>query len=123
MEKMQSFFEIGTDTLKNMVWELKESGYRLVQMSCTAGDGYEILYSFDKDYTLVNLRVRLGSGGTAVPSISGIFWNAFAYENEIHDLFGIQVNDMVLDFKGKFYRLKTKTPWASGNGRKEGDDS
>jgi hypothetical protein len=56
-----------------------------------------------------------------LPSISDIYWSAFTYENEIHDLFGIRVSGLVLDFKGRFYRLKTKTPWAQAGGGKEED--
>ena len=32
-----------------------------------------------------------------------MYWNAFIYENEMHDLFGIQVRGMNIDFKGTLH--------------------
>jgi len=42
-------------------------------------------YSFDRDYRFKNLRFTV-KAGEEVQSISCIYWNAFLYENEIHDL-------------------------------------
>ena len=57
---------------------------------------------FDKDYHFENIRITI-TGDTEVPSISGMYWNSFIYENEMHDLFGIQVRGMNIDFKGTLY--------------------
>ena len=87
-------------------------GYRLVQIGCTkAGDLYEINYSFDKDYHFENIRISI-TGDTEVPSISGMYWNSFIYENEMHDLFGIQVRGMNIDFKGTLIRTAVKHPFS-----------
>ena len=36
---------------------------------------------------------------------------ALLYENEMHDLFGINVKNMAIDYKGTFYRTAVKTPF------------
>lgn len=95
-------------------------GYRLVQIGCTRADGkFEINYSFDKDYRFENLRLLLQEGGT-LPSISAVYFGAFIYENEIHDLFGITVTGMNIDFKGTLYRTTVKYPF-SADTTKEGE--
>jgi len=90
----------------------RNEGYRLVQIGCTkVGDLYEINYSFDKDYHFENIRISI-PGDTEVPSISGMYWNSFIYENEMHDLFGIQVRGMNIDFKGTLIRTAVKFPFS-----------
>jgi len=94
------------------VERFRNEGYRLVQIGCTkVGDLYEINYCFDKDYHLEVLRITIGAD-TEVPSISGMYWNAFIYENEMHDLFGIQVRGMNIDFKGTLIRTAEKYPFS-----------
>jgi ech hydrogenase subunit D len=103
------------------VKEFYDSGYRLVQISCTRTKGLEVNYSFDRDYGFVNLRVVLPAEGAELPSISGIFWSAFLYENEMHDLFGIKVEGMAVDFQGKFFRTSVRSPFNPENIIKEGN--
>jgi ech hydrogenase subunit D len=98
-----------------------QDGYRLVQIGCTKVDGkFEINYSFDKDYRFENLRIELQEGGT-LPSISAVYFGAFIYENEIHDLYGISVTGMNIDFKGTLYRTTVKYPFSTDT--KKEDDS
>jgi ech hydrogenase subunit D len=35
------------------------------------------------------------------------------YENEIHDLFGVPVDGLAIDFKGNFYKTAVKFPLGS----------
>jgi ech hydrogenase subunit D len=35
------------------------------------------------------------------------------YENEIHDLFGVPVDGLTIDFKGNFYKTAVKYPFGS----------
>lgn len=94
------------------VERFRNKGYRLVQIGCTkAGDLYEINYSFDKDYHFENIRISVLQD-TEIPSISGMYWNSFIYENEMHDLFGIQVRGMNIDFKGTLIRTAVKFPFS-----------
>jgi ech hydrogenase subunit D len=103
---------IDVGKLIGCVERFRNEGYRLVQISCTkVGDLYEINYSFDKDYHFENIRITIGSD-TEIPSISGMYWNSFIYENEMHDLFGIQVRGMNIDFKGTLIRTAVKFPFS-----------
>lgn len=110
---VQNFETVELSNLISRVGDFKAEGYRLVQI-CGVNlddDTYEILYSFDKDHVLTNLRLQVRIGVDEVESITGFFWPAFIYENEIHDLFGIQFNHSALDYKGTFFRIAEETPW------------
>lgn len=102
---------IQKEELVERVARLKEEGCRLAQIGCTRLDGIEVNYSFDRDYEFLNLRLVVPAEGARIPSVSSVYWNAFLYENEMHDLFGIEVEGMALDYKGNFYRMKVKRPF------------
>lgn len=103
--------EIAVGELLDEVRKKSDDGYRLVQIGCTrTGDAFEINYSFDKDYKFENLRVTIGEDVT-MPSISEIYWGSFIYENEMHDLYGILVEGMNLDFKGNLIRTSIPHPF------------
>jgi ech hydrogenase subunit D len=105
---------ISADCLVGRVRALKQGGWRLVQISATRlPEAVELTYSFDLDRQLTNLRLLTLSGGPGIPSISGVYWCALMYENEIHDLFGVVIEGMAVDFKGNFYRTAIKHPFAS----------
>jgi len=119
LQEEQTIIEVALPDLLREVDRLHADGYRLVQIGCTdVGGTYEINYSFDKGYHLKNLRLKVGPD-TEVPSISGIYWGAFVYENEMHDLFGIPVSGINIDFKGTFIRTAKKYPFSVT--RKGGD--
>ncbi len=108
---IQEFEEISASQLLGKVRDLKESGHRLGQVCATTKeDGYEILYSFDKDYVLKNLRLKIGPD-EEVESVTKQYWSAFIYENEMHDLFGIKFLHNELDYGGKFFKTAEPTPW------------
>ena len=94
--------ETALDHISTEVWKLKHDGYRFVTMTCCdRGETHDILYHFDKNYVLENLRLRLPKG-QALPSISKIYFAAALVENEIKDLFGIPVQGLAIDFEGRF---------------------
>ena len=108
----QVITNIDVGKLIGSVEHFRNEGYRLVQIGCTkVGDLYEINYSFDKDYHFENLRITVRQD-TEIPSISGMYWNAFIYENEMHDLFGIQVRGMNIDFKGTMFKTAVRYPFS-----------
>ena len=111
MTETQTILPVTIEDLTSKVKMYFEQGYRLVQIGATKTDVFEMNYSFDKAYELVNLKVTLSSLDTAIPSISGVYWNAFLYENEIHDLFGIPIDGIAVDYKGNFYRTSVKMPF------------
>jgi ech hydrogenase subunit D len=111
MVEEQEMVTIDKKELVGAAAELRATGYRLVQISCTTlADNYEINYSFDRDYRFKNLRLTVKTG-EEVPSISCIYWSAFLYENEMHDLFGIPITNMVIDYRGTLYRTLVPSPF------------
>ena len=94
--------QVTLEEIPTEVWKLKTDGYRFVTMTCCdLGDAHDILYHFDKNYQLKHLRIRLPRG-TALPSVSAIFFAALIVENEMQDLLGVTVSGMAIDFKGRF---------------------
>ena len=111
MIEEQEMVTIDAKGLVGAVSELMATGHRLVQICCTTlAEGYEMNYSFDRDLHYKNLRLPV-KPGEEVQSISRIYWNAFLYENEIHDLFGIPITNIVIDYKGTLYRTCIPTPF------------
>ena len=105
---------ITVETLLEKVRAKKAQGCRLVQISATQLPGQiELTYSFDLDSRLSNLRLSLPGEEPHLPSISSIYLCSILYENEIHDLFGVQVDGIAVDFKGNFYKTAIKFPFAS----------
>lgn len=115
MIEEQKVINIEPRALLGKAAELKQDGWRLVQIGCAVFEGFEINYSFDKDYNFINLRLNVLSIDIEISSISGIYESAFIYENEMHDLFGIKIKDIVIDYKGNFYRTAVKTPFGINN--------
>jgi len=111
MFETQETTVIEKSDLMNQVRQLQEQGYRLVQISCTILNYFQVDYTFDKDYKFKNLRVELPKDARELPSMSKIYLASALYENELHDLFDIKVDGMLIDFHGKFYRTAKKYPF------------
>ena len=119
--KTQNFVPVTASGLMAAVQDLTAGGHRLGQACCTkTADGFEILYSFDKDHELVNLKLPVEEG-QEVMSISSVCWPAFIYENEIHDLFGISFKHLALDYGGHFFKIAEQTPWNPKKQEQEGE--
>ena len=104
---------------------LKGAGARFVQMHAerNVDDGtYRLLYTFinvraaqehiaqDGSYAIENLVVEGIDRYQEIPSISSYYPAVFPFENEAHDLFGLAITDMQIDFKGFFYQVSTAEP-------------
>lgn len=114
MNEEQTFEKIPVALLLERVSAFQQQGYRLVQI-CAAKmpESLELTYSFDLADRLANLRLELPLHALKVPSVSSIYWAAFIYENEMHDLYRLTVEGMAVDFCGQFYR--TAVPYAFGS--------
>ena len=98
---LQNLVEIEVDQLLNVTHEMMDNGYRFITLTCvTLGENMvDITYHYDKNYEMKNYRIKVDRN-TAVPSISGIYFSALLAENEISELFGVEVKDMIVDYKG-----------------------
>lgn len=93
------------DGIYDRVKKLKDEGYRLVTMTCErAGDSLEIIYHFDLNYSMRNLKATVEKDAN-LKSISTLFPGAFLIENEIQDLFGLTFEGLTIDYKGKLYMV------------------
>jgi ech hydrogenase subunit D len=109
---IQEITPVEASLLLDVVSDLKNDGYRLGQACATkVEDGIEILYSFEKDNLLKNLKLCVGDTAPEVQSLTGLIWPAFIYENEMHDLFGITFKNLALDYGGTFFKVAGSTPW------------
>ena len=84
----------------------KDNGYRLAQLcpKLERDDSITLIYTFVKGGEKIDFKVSgIQKGVTEVPSVTELFIAAFVFENEAHDLFGVNVVGNVLDFQGKFY--------------------
>ena len=109
---LENLEEIELLGLLNKAKEIKNDGYRVMQICATKiGEEYEILYTFGREYEIRHVKVTIDPG-THIPSVSDIFPAAYLYENEIHDLFGISIDGINHDYKGKLYRTAVEAPFA-----------
>lgn len=96
-------------TLKAL--EMQGNGARLSQIcSVRTKDGFDLLYSFVNEYKFINYKISI-SEKTEIESITAIFPNAFLYENEMSELFGINIKYISLDYKNKLYDIAVETPY------------
>ena len=110
-EIRQTFETVSPEDIPGTAEKLKAEGYRLIQLCGVTKEGCtELLYSFDKDFAVRNLKAVVPFG-QPVGSITPWYWAAFVYENEVHDLFDVEFTDSKLDYKGNFFRMSKKAPW------------
>lgn len=116
MIEEQNMSSTSSDQLCKAVSAYATEGYRLVHVTCAKiGTTFELTWAFDREYHYEGLRLVLPDSTVPVPSISHIFWTAFLYENEIHDLFGLTFSGMNVDYKGNFYRTGMTAPFAQSS--------
>ena len=116
---------VGIEELLSHVQAFKGVGARFVQMHAerNVDDGsYRLVYTFinvraaqehiaqDGSYAIENLVVEGIDQYQEIPSISSYYPAVFPFENEVHDLFGLAITDMQIDFKGFFYQVSTAEP-------------
>jgi len=118
----QQITNIDNFDLLNKVADIRNKGYRLVQI-CAVNSAVNspentltkpgkcmLLYSFFKDGDFFTLRIYVDAG-EPVESISRLYSYSYLYENEIHDLFGINMINMRINYNGHFYETSIKTPF------------
>ena len=105
--------EIEHGTLLGHVMAFKNQGLRLSQICCAySEEKLHLSYSFANDDTneYTNLRLVIDKE-TPVCSITEFYPYAFLYENEMKELFGVNIQMINLDYNQKLYRLKDETPF------------
>jgi len=93
--------EVTKDQLLGETQKMAANGFRFATATCTdLGEGkLDVLYHFDKENDLHNLRLK-AEKDEEVPSISKIYLCAILIENEMKELFGLNVQGMAIDYGG-----------------------
>lgn len=90
---------------------MKAGKWRLVQIcAVSVENGYEMSYSFCRDYEMVTLRLEVGED-EEVASITQIYPCAFLQENEAAELFGVKITNIEMDYHDKLYRIDETAPF------------
>lgn len=115
MQMAQHFEDISIDDILSVAEREHEAHSRFVQVLCINGEeGIDLVYSYqktaDQGYAVHNYRVHGVKPETHIPSVTKFYLVAFPFENEAHDLFGVQVDDIAIDFKGGFYKVAMDKP-------------
>ena len=107
----QVFNEVPLAEVHDLATRRAEEGWRYVQiLAVNTEEGIDLVYSYMKDGLLENDTVKAVGADDAVPSITDLFLEAFVCENEIHDLYGVAIENIAIDFGGMFYQLAEKAP-------------
>ena len=95
-------------TVDNLIPECQkryDEGLRLIGVTVVeikAEDTFDVLYHFDRDLQETHLRLNVPREAP-VPSISGVYFPALLYENEIKDQFGVNFQNILIDFGCTLY--------------------
>ena len=108
MSVKQDFRPLALDQLIVSCNEYKEKGYRLDQLlpKLERDNTITLIYTFVMGEEIVNFKIGgIIKNETVVPSVTELFIAAFVFENEAHELYGVNIEGNVLDFKGNFYKF------------------
>ncbi len=111
--------DISSTELLGVAQKMFFDGYRFVTATCvenSSDNTFDLLYHFDLAMELVHYRLNV-TRDEEVPSISKIFFSALLVENEIKELFGVQISNIVIDYGGHLLLSDgaPSTPMASGS--------
>ena len=103
--------EISVEGLPALSERMQAEGHRFVQLLAVNTEaGIDVQYTFMKDGVLEVFTIKSVTPEIPIPSITDRFIAAFVFENETHDLFGVDVQGIAIDFGGNFYALAQKEP-------------
>lgn len=101
---LENLVEIDKSQLLDEAANTKKQGYRLAAVTCeNEGEDYEVIYHFDKNYEMKNIKVMTKESDKKIQSISHIYPAAFLIENEFQDLYGMIFEGLTIDYKGRLY--------------------
>lgn len=114
--------EIDYNDIVEIAIAMQHTGYRLSQ-ACAAyvGDELNLFYTYVDDETneCVTVKSRVEDRDTVIMTITNVFPYAAFYENEMHELFGVNINMTVPDYQDRLYRIEQETPMAPERKDKE----
>jgi NADH:ubiquinone oxidoreductase subunit C len=108
--------EISSRQLLAETQRMSFEGYRFITASCVdLGESFDLIYHFDKDMEIKHFRFTAAKD-EEVPSISKIYFCALLVENEIKELFGVNITNIIIDYGGRLLLAQgaPNTPMAGG---------
>lgn len=115
---------VNRDNLLECIADMASRGFRFITTTCIdTGDRFEVYYHFDRDMRMSHLLVTIGKD-ESLPSISPIYFSAFIPENEMKDLFGLHVEGLNVDYRGRMLvsdelpspPMRKPQTWREGDG-------
>ncbi len=108
---IENIKNINKSELLEYIKKVKDEQFRFITITCVeTNNRFEIIYHFAKDYYMQHFRTNIEKD-EELDSISDIYFCAMLVENEIKDLFGIKINNIVVDYDGKLL-LSEGAPFA-----------
>ncbi|MCX8176597.1 MAG: FAD-dependent oxidoreductase, partial [Candidatus Bathyarchaeota archaeon] len=91
------------------IYELATSKARFITVTCKdLGEFFEVIYHFEEDLKVINIRVKIGKN-EVLPSITNVYPCAFLAENEIKDMFILNISGLNPDLGGKLLKTAEAT--------------
>ena len=88
--------EISVEGLPALSERMQTEGHRFVQvLAVNTEAGIDVQYTFMKDGVLEVFTIKGVTPEIPIPSITDRFIAAFVFENEIHDLFGVNAELLI----------------------------
>lgn len=101
IDRLTDAVVISAEKLLRVAHDMMYNNYRFVTATCVDnGDNtLDVYYHYDRDLELKSYKIRVARG-EEVPSISRVYFCAVLVENEMKELFGLNVSNMVIDYEG-----------------------
>lgn len=98
---IKNLVEITSSQLLQETAKCRYHGFRFV--TCTSVDNgddtIDVYYHYDKDYEMKNIKITVKKG-EEIPSISKIYFSSILVENEMKELFDLNITDIAVDYGG-----------------------
>jgi Ni,Fe-hydrogenase III component G len=102
--------DVTLDELLTRVKSAVEARQRFITATCIDCDEtFQVLYHFADGLRIVSLRLTVPRDAE-VPSISGVVFPAFLVENEIRELFGLNITGIAIDYGGRLLLTEDSPP-------------
>ncbi|RCX12355.1 respiratory-subunit NADH dehydrogenase subunit [Anaerobacterium chartisolvens] len=98
---IENLTDISVEQLLTEAHNMLFDDYRFITATCVdnGDETLDVIYHFDKDLEMKNFKIRVQKGAE-VPSISKIYFCALLVENEMKELFGINITNIAIDYGG-----------------------
>jgi ech hydrogenase subunit D len=102
--------DVTLDDLLTRVQAMIDRKLRFITATCIDCDEtFQLLYHFTDGPSILSLRLTVPRDAE-VPSVSGILFPAFLVENEVKELFGLNITGIAIDYGGRLLLTEGSAP-------------